>query len=195
MNDLKELLGFPFEDRQWFLKLIIGSVIAIVPILNFISLGYFLRCIKYGWTGRRTLPEWHDWGELFRDGCLGAVIILAYLILPLMCGWIMSVLPLVGTFLAAILILILSLVIPMALASYAIQKEFRDAFMLRNILIRAGKVLNYYLTAYLAAVLAVVIGIALLVGVPIIGFLGGLLIFYAGVVFFNLVGFLFYKAG
>jgi len=194
MNDLKQLLGFPFQERQWFIKLIIGGAITLVPVLNFISLGYFLRCVRYGWTCRRVLPEWYKWGDLFKEGCLAFLIILAYLLLPFTVAWLIAILPLVGSVLAIIVILVMGLVIPMALAAFAIQRDIMDAFIIGEILVRTGRVLNYYLTAYFIAIIGFMVGFAV-IWVPYIGFLGGVIIFYSGAVFFNLVGVLYYKAG
>jgi hypothetical protein len=99
-----------------------------------------------------------------------------------------------GTVLASIVIFVMILIMPMALASYAIHRDFMDAFALGEIVVRTGRVLNYYLTAYLITIVVSISGLALL-WVPYMGFFGGILIFYSGTVFFNLVGFLYYRAG
>jgi len=194
MNDLKQLLGFPFEDREWIMKMMLGSVITIVPVLNFLSLGYFIRCINVGWRGRRNLPNWDSWTELFRDGLFGFLIALTYLIVPILLGFLVGMVPVVGAALASIIIIIMGIIIPMAIANYAMRKNIRDAFALGEIIYKAGRVLNLYITAYLTTILIVTIGAALLIGLPIIGFIGAVLIFYCGVVFFNLLGFLYHQA-
>jgi hypothetical protein len=83
MGDIKQLLGFPFREREWIMKMIVGSVIILVPIVNFLSLGYFLRCINYGSRAIRELPDWCHLGEMFRDGCMALLIALVYIIVPL----------------------------------------------------------------------------------------------------------------
>jgi hypothetical protein len=192
--DIKKLLGFPFEDREWLIKLMLGSVITIVPILNFLSLGYFIRCINYGWRGRRRLPHWDNWSELFRDGCMAFLIALAYLTIPIAAGFLIALIPVVGIVLVSIIIFIMGIIIPMAVANYAMRRNLRDAFCFGEIFYRAGRVLNYYITGYIATTLGVILGAALLFGLPIIGFVGGLIIFYCGVVFGNLLGNLYRQA-
>lgn len=194
MSDLKQLLGFPFREREWFVKMILGSIVSIVPILNFLCLGYFIRCIQNGWRGYLCLPDWDNWRELFRDGCMVFLILLAYLVLPISLAILMLALPVVGTAFASLIIFIMSIIVPMAIANYAVRQNMRDAFAFGEIFYRSGRVLNLYLTGYLAATLGFVIGIALLLGVPFLGFVGGILIFYSGVVFFNFLGFLYHEA-
>lgn len=194
MSDLKQLLGFPFREREWFIKMILGSVISIVPILNFLSLGYFIKCIQNGWRGSQSLPDWDNWGELFRNGCMVFLILLAYLVLPISLAFLMAVVPVVGTAFASLIIFIMSFIIPMAIANYALHMNMKDAFALKEIFYRSGRVLSLYLTGYLAATLGVIIGTALLVGIPLLGFVGGIFIFYCGVVFFNFLGILYYQA-
>jgi len=194
VTDLKQLLGFPFKEREWFIKMIMGSVITLVPVVNFLSLGYFLRCVNYGWRGLRIIPDWSNWAELFRDGCIVFLIILAYLVFPISIAFLMLMVPIVGTAFASLTVFIMSLFIPMAIANYAVHKNMRDAFMLVDIFHQVGRVMSFYLIAYLTAALGVIIGAALLLGLPLLGFIGGIIIFYCGVVFFNLLGFLYHDA-
>lgn len=194
MNDLKQLLGFPFREREWFLKLIIGSIIIIVPILNFLSLGYFMRCIQNGWRGYLCLPEWDDWGNMFKVGLAAFLILLAYLVLPISFALMMVALPVVGAAFASLIIFIMSIIIPMAIANYAVHLNVRDAFAFGEIFYRAGRVLSIYLAGYLAATLGLILGITLLAAIPSLGFIGGLLMFYIGVVFFNFMGILYREA-
>jgi hypothetical protein len=194
MTDLKQLLGFPFEDREWLIKMMMGSVITIVPILNFLSLGYFIRCINYGWRGIRKMPDWSNWSELFRDGLIAFGISLAYLIIPLILGSLMATIPGIGIVLASIIIFIMGLIIPMAIANYALRKNIKDAFSFGEIFYLVGRVFNYYIVGYLAVTLGVILGIALLLGIPFFGFIGGVLIFYCGIVFSNFLGAIYYQA-
>lgn len=194
MYDLKQLLGFPFKEKEWFLKMILGSVISIVPIINFLSLGYFIRCIRSGWKGMLELPEWEDWGELFRDGVMAFLVLFVYLILPVVLAVLLLAVPVVGTILACLTAFIMCIIIPMAIANYAVHRDIREAFLLTKILKQVGRVLGFYIIGYIAATLGLIIGMALLFGIPLIGFIGGLLIFYCGAIFFNFLGFLYREA-
>ncbi len=190
MDNLKQILGSPFKERQWIMKMILGSIISIVPILNLLSLGYFIRCIQYGWRGLHCLPEWDNGADLFRDGCMVLLILLAYLVLPISLALLILAIPVVGIAFASIIIFIMSFLIPMAIANYAVYKNLRDAFIFTNIFNQVGRVFGFYMVAYAAATLGVITGTALLVSMPFIGFLGGIFIFYCGSVFFNFLGYL-----
>lgn len=192
--DLKRIFTSPFQEREGFMKLILGSIISIVPVLNLLALGYLIRCIRSGWMGLTILPPWDNWAELLRDGCLALLILAAYLLIPISIGTLMLAIPAVGVVLASLLIFIMSILIPMAIASYAIYRNLKDAFGLINIFNQVSRVFSIYIISYSMAALGVIIGMALLLGIPYLGFIGGIFIFYCGVVFFNFIGFLYREA-
>jgi hypothetical protein len=66
------------------LKLLIGSVLSLVPIVNIFAFGYLYRfAAQLRRTGQLRLPEWTDWAGLFSDGLKFGVVWLAYWLLPL----------------------------------------------------------------------------------------------------------------
>jgi len=67
----------PFQD---FKSLLIGIVIMIIPIVNFIGMGYVLRCAKSAIRRDFKLPVWEHWGDLFVKGLVMAVIGIIYMI-------------------------------------------------------------------------------------------------------------------
>jgi len=72
--DIGKAFTFPFEDEDWVKKLIIGAVLMIVPIANFITIGYMLRTLRNVAEGReKPLPEWDQWGDDFMKGLLVVV--------------------------------------------------------------------------------------------------------------------------
>jgi hypothetical protein len=75
LNSLEEILTFPFRDKEWQNKLLIGSLVVlanfVVPILPlFLVYGYGVRIARrvINGDGELYLPEWDDWGGLFVDG-------------------------------------------------------------------------------------------------------------------------------
>ena len=44
--DYGKMIKFPMEDKDWVMKIIIGGILTIIPIVNFISLGYMLKVMK-----------------------------------------------------------------------------------------------------------------------------------------------------
>jgi hypothetical protein len=80
------------QDPNWLVKTLLGSVIALVPVLNFAAYGYGLEVLKNVFNGRETpLPEWGDnFGDKFVRGLLAFIIQFVYALpmLLLMCvGW------------------------------------------------------------------------------------------------------------
>lgn len=67
----------PFTDLT---KLIIGAVLSIIPIVNFLTLGYQLKCAKSAMNGDYKLPEWTEWGDLFMKGLKAVVIGIVYMV-------------------------------------------------------------------------------------------------------------------
>ena len=73
--DLKRGLTFPTRDPQWIVKVLIGTLISFVPILNLVAVGYALDTSRNVYHGRETpLPEWNDFGGQFMRGLLSAII-------------------------------------------------------------------------------------------------------------------------
>ena len=61
-------------------KLIIGLIIGIIPIVNFIATGYHLECAKTAMNKKFKLPDWKNFGKLFVNGFLASVITFIYLL-------------------------------------------------------------------------------------------------------------------
>jgi len=194
VNDLRQLLSQPCKDRDWLVKMLLGSVITIVPVLNFLSLGYFVRCIHHSWKGHHSLPDWDCWPDLFKNGCLALIIALLYLAIPLALGYLVALIPAIGIILASIIIFIMSLIIPMAIAQFATSRRFKDAFFIGEILFIVSRVFNFYVIGYLTATLVTILGLSLLLAMPLISFVGGAIIFYCGVVFSIFLGHLYHEA-
>ena len=69
--DIGRSFTYMFDDEDWLKKIAIGGVLNIVPIVNFIPIGYGLRTLKTVAEGIETpLPEWDDWGGDFTKGLM-----------------------------------------------------------------------------------------------------------------------------
>jgi hypothetical protein len=92
--DLKRGLTFPTLDPQWIVKVLIGTLISIVPILNFVGVGYALDVTRNVNNGQETpLPEWNDFGGQFIRGLLAVIIqfIWSLPLLVLVCPFIFTI--------------------------------------------------------------------------------------------------------
>lgn len=188
--DLREYLLFPFRDPDWVRKMLLGCVITLLPIVNILTLGYFLACLEAGLRGRQMLPEWDGWADLFNDGLQVLIISLVYLGIPLLLGVLLLSLPGIGSLLAAIILLIMGTMLPIAIGAFSLSRDFRDAFRMSEIFFHTNKIINEYISAYLTTALAICLGTVIYLLAPLLSILGALIIYYAGSVFFNLVGML-----
>lgn len=191
--DLADFIKFPLSDKDWVKKIIIGCVVSLVPVLNLLTLGYFLNCLQLGMQGRTQLPEWEDWGELFKDGFFALLIIVFYLAVPIILFPVLSFIPIIGTIIASILLLLAGLMLPAALASHSFRRNFEDVLKIKLIFEQTMAVMQYYLPAYVTMVVVGSFSILIMSFLPVVSFIGVLLLFYASVVFFNLVGQLFHR--
>ena len=72
---------YMFDDENWIKKILIGGVVAIIPIVNFAALGYLIQVIRNVRDGQPLpLPEWDQFGKYFMDGLWIFLIILVYMI-------------------------------------------------------------------------------------------------------------------
>ncbi len=188
----------PFQDIT---KLIIGIVLMIIPIVNFISMGYFIEVTKKTLNKDNNLPEWANWGQLFIQGLVTAVIGLIYFI-PALILLMVAAAPLIGVivssattgadptaalggaiagagvlfFLAALLVLVTIFVVPMAIVFYA-RGGFSAAFKVGEILkacLTGNYIISWIIVMIVSLILGLVLGIVPFVGGAIAGFYMGL---------------------
>lgn len=69
-------------------KVILLGIILIIPIVDFIGIGYLLRVMKATVTGFDELPDFDEVGELFIDGLKLWVISIIYTI-PLIIAYVL----------------------------------------------------------------------------------------------------------
>ncbi|HLE15500.1 MAG TPA: DUF4013 domain-containing protein [Anaerolineales bacterium] len=94
--DIGKSFSFPFEDEKWLSKLLIGAIVAAIPIVNFAFTGYAVDTLKSVMAGMaRPLPDWVDWGEKFMKGLILALAGLVYSI-PVICVSILALTPLLA---------------------------------------------------------------------------------------------------
>lgn len=205
--DIEEEVKFPTKDSEWIVKVLIGGVLGIIPIINFIEYGYILKVMKGAIDGNPGMPKWDDWGNLFINGLIGFVIWLIYLIIPilivsasaggimmaafsgnmnLMAGMIAGAIG--GILIGLLLALVLGFLVPMAFAMYMKENSFGAAFRIGEVVSRIKSVFADYITVYIILIVLLFI-LALLNSIPILGFLIWIFgTFYVSVVVFNMFG-------
>jgi hypothetical protein len=74
--------GFFFEDEQWIKKILLGSLIALIPVVGQLAImGYALAVLRNVRAGEaRPLPDWSGFGSYLVDGLKFLVVTLVYAI-------------------------------------------------------------------------------------------------------------------
>ncbi|MBI5302357.1 MAG: DUF4013 domain-containing protein [Chloroflexi bacterium] len=77
--DIGKAFTYVFEDPKWMMKVLIGGLVGLVPIVNFAVLGYMLTTLKNVADGQQyPLPEWGEFGAHFMKGLYAFVGVLVY---------------------------------------------------------------------------------------------------------------------
>jgi hypothetical protein len=199
VDNITDSLKYPLND---WVKILILTVISIIPIVNFMSGGYYLRIIKSTLAGVDEVPEFDDLGELFIDGIKLIVVGIVYMIVPLIIyaiAWlpllfagdpysvtssIMSGLTLVLMIVAFIVTFIVSLLLLPAIVNMALyDSEIGAAFRFSEVLDRIkaigwGDYILWIIAIWVTTVIAgFIIGI---VGAILLIILIGFLIWFLG---------------
>ncbi len=67
--NIGKAFSYPFEDTQWANKLGLGLLIFLVPILDFVGVGYIIEIVRrVKKDDLHELPTWDDMGKKFMDG-------------------------------------------------------------------------------------------------------------------------------
>ena len=147
---------YPFEDKEWVTKLLIGSLLSVIPFVNLATYGYALRIVKNVADGvEQPLPNWDDLGDYFVKGLIATLGTLVYFLPVIALSVVIAVFSALagydassnsGQFTPFVLCvwglsctmglyaLFVSLILPAAYAKYAISGEFGAFFRFREIL-------------------------------------------------------------
>lgn len=93
MPSLEAVCGRLFGRPGWIPKALWGGLLSFVPILNVLALGYLLQYTqRLRRLGEWELPDWRDqnFPYLFAEGLRAFLILLAYVGVPLLAGWLLS---------------------------------------------------------------------------------------------------------
>ncbi|MEW6183325.1 MAG: DUF4013 domain-containing protein [Bacillota bacterium] len=177
MVNIERALRLPLVDGG-FVKVIIGAVLNMIPIVNFLSMGYLLQLAHDAVNEKGEMPTWENWGEKFVNGFLVFIACFVYMLIPII---VMMATGGLGSFqdgysglfaggmaLATLVALIIGFFVPMALTHYAATGSFAAAFSFGTIFSYIGKVFGSYILAY---ILVIALGIVLmfLSVIPLLG--------------------------
>jgi hypothetical protein len=173
IRNISDSLQYPIKN---WAKLIILGVILVIPVVNFIGLGYYLRIMKSTWAGLDELPDFRGVGELFIDGLKVLIVCIIYAIVPLIFYALSFVFAGSAIFLAAALIfaIMISMFAYMGVANMAYyDSEIGAALQYREIFARIAAIGwgNYIIWWIVLTLIMIVAGL-------IIGVVGGILLFF-----------------
>ena len=143
MPSLEAVCTRLFGRPGWIPKVLLGGGLSFIPGLNLFVLGYlFIYGRQLRRSGRVDLPDWSEmnWPELFVCGLRLFGLLILYIGLPMLVGWIVSILLYFLTFgllgvVAYFPLAICGFFSPMfflsAFMAYLKHEEFRDAFQIR----------------------------------------------------------------
>ena len=186
--ELKKILTIPFKDKDNLIRFFIGGLLNILPIINLFPSGYAFLLMQNQIVKEpvEDLPEWNDWGTLFKYGLLTLIASLGYAIIPLIViGLGVAALhPHVGilTFIGVTLIVIggifalaAILFYPMGLILFAMEDEFSAVFSFFRIIDMITKhFFSYFKVFLIIFVMGLILG--LLSNIPFVGWIIGVFI-------------------
>lgn len=151
MPSLEAVCGRLFGRPGWVPKALWGGLLSFVPILNLLALGYLIEYTqRLRRFGEWELPEWRDqnFPNLLADGLRAFIIFLGYVGVPLLAGWLLSLifdtltiglLGIISHFPLAIAGFIAPFLFLSAMHAYLTDGIFADAWQFRSIINRARK--------------------------------------------------------
>jgi hypothetical protein len=95
--DIGKSFTYVFEDPNWIMKILIGGIVLLIPIVDFAVFGYMLTTMKNVADGQpNPLPEWSDFGAHFMKGLYAFVGVLIYFLPAIVLGCCIFLLGLAG---------------------------------------------------------------------------------------------------
>jgi hypothetical protein len=198
MGYLEKALKYPFAERGWGPKFVLGGVLNVIgAALGFIPyvgvifwllfslfpLGYAYKIFRDSLRGKEApLPEWGEWEDLFIQGLFVFLIVFGYGVVPGLLYGLGRGIWYGGGFVAflGVLFLILGVgvgliaffLLPMALAFYATEGELlAAAFQWKRIVEKIWPVRREYFTGYLAILVLFLALLFLRTQLPYVGWI------------------------
>jgi hypothetical protein len=113
-RNIMDSLRYPLKN---WVKLLILGVILLIPIVNLIGLGYYLKAIRSTFEGSNLLPGFDNMVELFINGIKLVIVGLIYAVVPLILFIIASIFGSLFLWLAILFAMAISIVAFMGIAN------------------------------------------------------------------------------
>ncbi len=162
----EEAFKFAFKDRNWIVKIVIGGILGLIPIVNLIFLiGYSLVVLKDSVENKPpVLPEWSAWMEYGKSGLRGLLILIVYGI-PLIILGALSAMPALGKLFYVLFILVNILTVPvftLALIQWNAKGDLKAAFDFKHVWdIFTKDIQNYLIATLVLSILPLIVSLIL----------------------------------
>jgi hypothetical protein len=202
--DIGRAFTYMFDDESWIMKIVIGGVLGLIPIVDLIVLGYMVEALKRSADGMEVpMPEWDDFGGKFMKGLIVLMIGVVYTIPILVPGCalvgalfvfgenegLMAIVTTCGVcvgLIGAIYGILVALVWPAAVVRYVVTGDFMSAFQFGELFsFISANIANYIVAVIVGAVVG---GVATAVGAIACGVGGFFTGFWATLVAAQLLG-------
>lgn len=180
--DIGKAFTYIFDDEGWIAKVVVGGILALIPIVNFAVFGYVVETIRNVAQGMETpLPEWSDFGGKLVKGLVVFIIYFIYTIpIWLIMGCFMALTFALGggnghgeDLVALILLplycvmglygLLLAILSPAIMVNYAVTGSLGSAFRFGELFgLITGNLGNYIVAIILTWVASLIAGVGLI---------------------------------
>lgn len=80
--DFQRSFSYVFEDPSWLQKILIGSLVSLIPVINFAAIGFALETMRRAKDGVvPVMPEWQDFADFFKEGLQLFLGLLGYFVI------------------------------------------------------------------------------------------------------------------
>lgn len=178
--DYEKAIKFPVHESDWIAKVAVGSLVGLVPVVNFAQQGYaleVLRRVAYGEA--EELPAWDQFGRYFVKG-LGVALAgaiwslpaLFVLVVALIMGRASGLFVALGVLIVFVYMVAVAVAFPAAMMRYALTDRWGAMLEISAILAYVGANAGRYITV-------LVIGLVIML---VAGAVGSILLFVGAIV-------------
>jgi hypothetical protein len=147
-------------NSRFIMRWVAGGLILLIPVLNFLSLGYLTKTSNLLMIGGIGLPTWDSRSEIWRDGAKLLYIFILYEALPsflFSCGFFLAsfgnlmtaFLGAILKWLAAMAFVGCSFFLPFGFCAFAENRDVRGAFEFEKILVAVKEVVAHYILGFI----------------------------------------------
>jgi|MudIll2142460700_1097286.scaffolds.fasta_scaffold21853_2 hypothetical protein len=147
-------------NTRFIQRWVVAGLLLLIPVFNFLSLGYLTKTSNLLMVGGIGLPTWDDRSEIWKDGAKLLYIFILYEALPsflFSCGFFFAsfgnlVTAFIGwilKWLAAVAFVGCSFFLPFGFCAFAENRDVRNAFEFEKILLAVKRVFPHYLLGFI----------------------------------------------